>query len=172
MTLYLKTIGGYVAWAGEPIDDVRHPLGIETAWTAEELATIGLYVPAAADPVPEGKVSMGMTVEDVAGVPTYVHQLRDRTLAEATEEARRLVAAHVDAVAAARGYDNGAACASYATSTVAKWAAEATVFVAWRDAVWTSVFALLASVEAGTATVPTAEALIAGLPVVEWPAST
>lgn len=171
MTLYLKTEGAYAPWTGEPIDGVRHPLSIEDAWTADELAAIGLYIPAAADPVPLGKVSTGVTVEDVAGVPTYVHQLRDRTLAEANDEARRLVAAHVDAVAAARGYDSGAACASYATSTVAKWQSEARVFVAWRDAVWSQVFAILAAVEAGNATVQTAEALIADLPVIDWPSA-
>jgi hypothetical protein len=170
MTLYLKTGDGYVAWTGEPIDDVRHPLSIETAWSAADLAAVGLHAPSAAEPVPEGKVVIGTIVEDIAGVPTYVHEMRDRTLAEATEEARRLMAAHVDAVAAERGYDSGTACASYATSIVAKWQAEAAVFVAWRDAVWTQVFSLLAAVENGTASVPTGEALIASLPAIEWPA--
>lgn len=169
MILYLKTDDGYSPWAGEPIDDVRHPLSIETTWSAEDLSAIGLYVPLPAAPVPDGKVSTGLLVEDVDGVPAFVHQLRDRTLAEATVAARRLVAAHIDSVAASRGYDSGATCAGYATSSVTKWAGEAAAFIAWRDAVWTSVFDLLAEVEAGTAVVPTAAQLIAGLPAIDWP---
>lgn len=170
MTLYRKDGRTYVTWLGEPINSVRHPTTIETAWSAEDLAAIGLYQPTPAGDVPEGKVSTGVEVKTVDGRPAYVHQLRARTLAEASETARQLVAAHVDAVAATRGYDNGAACASYTTSTMAKWAAEATAFVAWRDGVWTKVFDLLAKVQAGTATVPTAAALIASLDDITWPA--
>lgn len=170
MTLYFKTSDGYVEWAGEPIDDIRHPLSIETAWTAKELAGVGLYVPSPADPVPEGKVSTGIVVQDVKGRPAFVHQLRDRTLAEAEEEARRIVAAHVNSVAAEKGYDSGATCAGYATSSVEKWSSEAAAFIAWRDSVWVAVFSLLAAVEAGTATIPTAEEMISSLPVITWPA--
>ncbi len=171
MTLYLKTTDGYAVWSGEPIDGVRHPLSIETTWSAEDLAAIGLYVPLPPAAVPEGKVSTGMTVEDVGGVPAYVHQVRDRTLAETTEAARRLVAAHIDAVAGEKGYDSGATCAGYATSSVTKWAAEAAAFIAWRDGVWVAVFNLLAEVETGTASVPTAAELIASLPEINWPAA-
>lgn len=90
MTLYLKTADGYVAWLGEPIDGVRHPLSIETTWSEQELEAVGLFVPTPADPVPDGKVSTGLTVEDVGGRPAYVHQLQDRALEPLTARQLRL----------------------------------------------------------------------------------
>ena len=83
---------------------------------------------------------------------------------------RRAVQAHVDATAQSRDYDSGNSLASYAASTVEAWRAEAEVFVAWRDAVWSDVIDRLAQVEAGEADPPeTAEALIALLPDIDWP---
>jgi len=72
--------------------------------------------------------------------------------------------AHVEAAAQSRGYKSAANCAGYATSTVPTWAAEAAAFVAWRDAVWLSVFAAQS-----LAKVSTIDALIASLPAMEWP---
>lgn len=85
--------------------------------------------------------------------------------------ARSAVDQHVETVATAKGYNSAASCASYATSTNPTWAAEAGVFVAWRDAVWTHVFGVLAAAEAGTEPAPTIAALIAGLPAIAWPAA-
>ena len=79
------------------------------------------------------------------------------------------VQAHVQATARGRGYDSGEACASYVASTNASWAAEAAAFVAWRDDVWASALAMLAALESGAEVAPTADMLIAGLPVIEWP---
>lgn len=77
---------------------------------------------------------------------------------------QQAVDAHVEATAKARGYNGAAHCASYVASTVQAWAAEATAFVAWRDAVWLAVFAGMDE------PVPaTAEDLIAALPQIEWP---
>ncbi|HVA15469.1 MAG TPA: hypothetical protein VNF99_19630 [Stellaceae bacterium] len=42
----------------------------------------------------------------------------------------------LDRTAQGFGYDNLAAAASYAGSSVALWQKQATAFVAWRDAVW------------------------------------
>lgn len=64
-------------WAGEKIGGVSHPPEIETAWSAEELEALKLFIPAAADPVPEGKESTGLSVKRVAGVVRYVHDLID-----------------------------------------------------------------------------------------------
>jgi hypothetical protein len=79
------------------------------------------------------------------------------------------IQAHVDAAAQAKSYADGNACASYVASTVAAWAAEAQAFVAWRDAVWTHVYAELDKVQAGERAQPQVDAFIAELPSIEWP---
>ena len=85
------------------------------------------------------------------------------------EAFRRAVDAHVDATAQSKGYNSAAHCASYVASTHAPWAAEAQVFVAWRDQVWLFVFQQLALVEAGTISAPASpDELIATLPQIEW----
>ena len=75
----------------------------------------------------------------------------------------------IDTTAQSRRYDNALSCATYATSTNTGYKAEALAFVAWRDAVWASVYATQAAVEAGTQTPPTVEQLLAGLPPMVWP---
>ena len=59
-------------------------------------------------------------------------------------------------------------CASYVYSTVPAWAAEATAFVAWRDAVYLAAFGTLGKVQQG-APAPGIAALLAGLPEMDWP---
>ena len=78
---------------------------------------------------------------------------------------------HIDSVAHARGYGNGAMLASYVSSTVPAWSAEAQTFVAWRDAVCLAAYNLLAAVKAGEADPPEISALIGLLPPINWPAS-
>lgn len=77
-----------------------------------------------------------------------------------------LVQNHLDAKCQMRGYDNGFACASYATSSVPKFREEAEAFVKWRDAVWTYCYQQLDLFVAGKREVPTD--LIAELPTLEW----
>lgn len=84
------------------------------------------------------------------------------------EEYRAAVQAHIDAAAIARLYDNGVSLASYISSMNPVWAAEATAFVHWRDAVWDAVYALWAAPPTeGDLSI---EALIASLPTITWPA--
>lgn len=83
------------------------------------------------------------------------------------DEYARAVQAHVDATAVARGYRDGVTCASYASSTVAPWAADAAAFVSWRDSVWTSAYGMLQAVQAGQSA-PTIAAVIAALPTINW----
>lgn len=78
------------------------------------------------------------------------------------------IEAHVDATAKARAYGGAVLLASYVSSTIPQWQAEAVAFVAWRDAVWVSAYATLAAVQGG-ATPPTIEQFIAGLPPITWP---
>lgn len=80
------------------------------------------------------------------------------------------VQSHVDGVAALRGYANGFALASYVPSSVTAWAAEASTFVAWRDAVWLYVYTQLAAVQSQQRSQPTPAELVAELPVIQWPA--
>jgi hypothetical protein len=61
------------------VDDVRHPLAVEQLWSDEELLAIGLHRPAEADAVPEGKTVIATSVQRVAGVVRYVHELTDAT---------------------------------------------------------------------------------------------
>lgn len=75
------------------------------------------------------------------------------------------VQSHIDRQAREHGYRDSFALASYAGSTVPKWAAEAMAFVAWRDGIWLSAHKVAASNET-----PEMEAFIAALPPVEWPA--
>lgn len=69
-----------------------------------------------------------------------------------------------------RGYDGVLSCATYATSTVPKFAAEGQYAVDARDATWSKLYQIMADVEAGTRTVPTLEVILAELPVLAWPA--
>lgn len=82
---------------------------------------------------------------------------------------QRAIQAHIDATASSKGYDSGASCAGYASSSVSAWASEATAFIAWRDAVWLYVYAQLAAVEAQQRTQPTPQELVAELPAIIWP---
>lgn len=51
--------------------------------------------------------------------------------------------AYIEAAAKAKGYESGAALASYAGSGIKQWASDAKAYVKWRDAVWTEAYAIL-----------------------------
>lgn len=76
---------------------------------------------------------------------------------------------HVSAVATSRGYAGPDRLASYVTSTVPGWAAEAQAFVAWRDVVWLAAYQTFKAVQDGQIEPPTIENLIQGLPAITWP---
>lgn len=82
---------------------------------------------------------------------------------------RRAVQAHIDAVAAERGYDSGQTCATYVADPHAQWAAEGAAFVAWRSAVWQSTLSRMAAVLAGDEPAPDIADLLADLPAMVWP---
>lgn len=78
MTLYRENPpGAFAPWRGERIAGVLYPMNIATLWPAEELATLKLYQPVEADPVPEGKLIASTSVKRVDGVVKYVHALED-----------------------------------------------------------------------------------------------
>jgi len=74
---YLETPQGFAPWAGEAISGVVYPRAIASLWPEADLNAIGLYNPAPADPVPDGKVSTGQTVKRVGGAVKFVHDLAD-----------------------------------------------------------------------------------------------
>lgn len=85
------------------------------------------------------------------------------------DDFRRAIQAHIDTTAQLRSYDSGVTCASYVGSTNPDWAAEATAFVAWRDAVWGFAYAELAKVEAGMRPQPSIAEFLGELPALTWP---
>ena len=76
---------------------------------------------------------------------------------------------HLDDFAKARGYDGILSAATYAASTVPKFAAEGQYAVEARDATWAKCYEILAAVEAGSRLIPTLDELLAELPVLTWP---
>ncbi len=74
------------------------------------------------------------------------------------------VQAHLDATARTRRYDNIVSACSYA-GAANRFQTESVAFIQWRAAVWDYCYAALDAVLAGTRAVPTADELIAELPV-------
>lgn len=74
----------------------------------------------------------------------------------------------LDITAQAKQYGSAIACASYVSSTNPQWAAEAKVFVSWRDAVF--IYAINIQTEVmGGAPIPSFEEFVAGIPQISWP---
>lgn len=91
-----------------------------------------------------------------------------RTYAPDLTAFTRAIEDHIEATAQAKSYSSAVSCASYVADPNPVWAAEAQAFIAWRSAVWTRVFELLAEVQMGKRAVPTIAQLIAELPEMEW----
>lgn len=79
------------------------------------------------------------------------------------------IQSHIDTTAQSRCYDSGVSLATYTTSSIPTYAAEATAFVSWRDAVWAYAYGELAKVQNGQRPKPTVSEMIAELPEIEWP---
>lgn len=75
---------------------------------------------------------------------------------------------HLDSKARERNYDGILSACTYVSSSVTKFAAEAQACVAWRDACWSKCYAVMADVQDGKRQTPTAELLIAELPLLVW----
>lgn len=116
-------------------------------------------------------MSQNVIIDCATGVVTYSPLTPEQIAASAPTEQdySNAIQARIDGVANERQYANGVALASYVNSTNSQWAAEASAFVAWRDAVWSYAYQELAKVQAGTRPQPTIEALIAELPAIVWP---
>lgn len=104
---------------------------------------------------------------DIAGyIPPEIPDLSPEQIIEMF---RASIQAHVDQTAISKRYDSGNSMASYVSSTVPQWSAEAQAFVAWRDAVWAYAYAEMDKVIAEDREQPTVDDLLEELPKVEWP---
>ena len=74
----------------------------------------------------------------------------------------------LDVFAANRGYDGILSACTYATSKIAKFAAEGQAAVELRDATWAAGYALLAEYMAA-GTIPAWREVEARLPALQWP---
>lgn len=85
------------------------------------------------------------------------------------EDFSRAIEKHVNKTATERGYSSAVSCASYVTSTIDKWAAEARVFAEWRDNLYVYAFTELEKVQSRQIEVPALDAFLTELPAIEWP---
>ena len=78
--------------------------------------------------------------------------------------------ARLDDFAKTRNYDSILSACTYATSTIPKFFAEGQYCVAQRDATWSTMYQIMAEVEAGTRPMPASYADIElDLPALVWP---
>lgn len=101
--------------------------------------------------------------------------IQHNTLSRAASKLRKdivdAVQQRLDAFARTRNYDGILSLASYATSTVPKFAAEGQYGVQARDDTWASLYVYESQVAAGTLPPPTSFADVEPhLPVLAWPA--
>lgn len=87
------------------------------------------------------------------------------------ESLKAVIQGHLDTQAQnpAYDYDNMLSLSTYATSLTPRLAAEGLAGIVFRDACWNYGYTALAEVLAGTRSVPTADELLAELPVIVWP---
>ena len=78
------------------------------------------------------------------------------------------VQAKLDEACKTKGYDNGFACASYATSSVPSFKSEAESFIEWRDTCWCLCYDLLEKYLQGSIPRPTVDDVLNKLPNMEW----
>jgi hypothetical protein len=128
------------------------------------------------DEIPAHKRALWLPVEyegdgpqvDVTVEANRVRVVRSMPLPTRDDYARA-IQIHVDAVAQGKGYRDGYAAATYASSGIPQWKTEATTFIAWRDSVWVASFTIMAEVEQKVRAQPSIETLIASLPQIVWP---
>lgn len=126
-------------------------MGLPFSWTGEG----GLFL--SSDLTPDQRAS----IEAVFAA----HDPAEELFEETKRDRLRAVDAHLNAEAAALGYDSIVTAVTYAASSHPQYGPEGRAFLAWRDAVYDKCYELLAEVQAGTRPVPTSEELIALLPV-------
>ncbi len=92
-----------------------------------------------------------------------------KTNDEIIKELTAAVQAHLDTKARERNYDGIFSLCSYAPSTDPKFGPEGRSGSSWRDACWSTCNQVMADCLAGIRATPTADQLIAELPLMVWP---
>lgn len=82
---------------------------------------------------------------------------------------QQAVQQRLDDFARTRAYDGILSAATYATSSVPKFAAEGQYAVQARDASWAACYQIMADVQAGMRVMPSVEQVLSELPTLEWP---
>jgi len=111
--------------------------------------------------------SKGMAKEDYGWDPTQEPGFVAPV--PTVDDYRSAIQALVDNTAREQQFNDGVTLASYVTSTVSTWAAQAAAFVAWRDNIWRYTYSELAKVQAAERNQPTVEAFLLELPAIIWP---
>ena len=91
------------------------------------------------------------------------------TQEEVQQQFTAAIQMHLDSFAQTRNYDGIISAATYATSTIPKFAAEGQYAVKVRDATWATGYAIMDAVLSGQRPMPTIEDVIAELPSLVWP---
>jgi hypothetical protein len=115
----------------------------------------------------DGRTSWRAVATDAGLLPgeTFSAAPPPPTMADAAAALIVDVQAWLDSTSGQNGYDSIASCVSYKDSGVAKWVADATAAIAWRDAVWLAAFQWQQAASASPpATFPTSAEVIAQLP--------
>ena len=130
------------------------------------------YEPNAEDLASRGEVAVEsetiyqLSEIELAGGVITTKAIPQPTQAEVIKNYMDKVQAHLDLTARTRNYDNIFTLCGYVTDPNPKFQSEAQAAVAWRSAVWTKCYAILAEVQAGTRAMPTD--IISELPVMTW----
>ena len=85
------------------------------------------------------------------------------------DDCTRALEKEINDKAAEKSYSSGVSCASYKDSTNPQWAAEANIFIVWRDSVYSYAYDYLSKAQSGKIKNPSIENFIAGVPVISWP---
>ena len=127
------------------------------------------------DDAPVKAIKPGLIVAPKRPSATAVWQ--DGQWQEPTPTIEEMIAANTAAIqkeldrqAQAKGYDNIVSACSYAAQEGgAPFQAEGAAFLAWRSAVWTHAYAVLAQVQAGELPMPTPQEAVAQMPALVLP---
>lgn len=89
------------------------------------------------------------------------------------KEYKDAVQAHLDYVAALRGYGDEKTAPSFSIATYdndinPRFASDAATFKSWRSAIWTHCYQVLEDVESGARSAPMIDALLIELPTLIW----